>query len=334
MSDHLSKRNHPAPIDPIRRRLIEGFACIGAGAALLPCCLGHAALAATGQLRFDLSEIADGIFAFEGVVDLETRSNEGAIANLAVVVGKDAAAVIDSGGSLVEAKSFIEAIGKVTDKPVRYLVNTHMHPDHIFGNAAFRDLGATIVGHRNLPRALEARGAFYLKSYREQIGDILMEGIEIVPPTKLVEDRLQFDLGGRVLELRAWEAAHTDNDLTAYDAATRTLFAGDLVFVKHLPTLDGSLLGWLRQMDALAAIGAERVVPGHGPVPSAWPEALDAERHYFEVLANDLRKAIAAGTPLAEAVKTAGRSEANKWALFDEYNGRNATTAYAELEWE
>jgi quinoprotein relay system zinc metallohydrolase 2 len=334
MSDHVLKERPPGPIDPLRRRLVGGFTCVGLSTALLPCCLGHAVLAATGQFRFDLKEIADGVFAFQGVVDLEMPSNEGAIANLAVVVGKDAAAVIDSGGSLVEANAFIEAIGKLTAKPVRYLINTHMHPDHIFGNAAFRDLGAAIVGHRNLPRALDARGTFYLKSYREQIGEALMQGIEIVPPTVLVRDRLELDLGGRKLELRAWEAAHTDNDLTAYDATTRTLFAGDLVFVKHLPTLDGSLLGWLRQMGALAAIGAERVVPGHGPVPSAWPDALDAERHYFEILASDLRKAIAAGTPLAEAVKTAGRSEAGKWALFEEYNGRNATAAYAELEWE
>jgi len=334
MSDSLSRGRGAAPIDPLRRRLIGGFACVGVSAALLPCCLGHAALAATGQIGFELKEIADGVFTFQGVVDLETPANEGAIANLAVIVGSDALAIIDSGGSLVEAKAFIEAVRKVTAKPVRYLINTHMHPDHIFGNAAFRDLGATIVGHRNLPRALEARGAFYLKSYREQIGETLMQGIEIVPPTMLVKDRLKLDLGGRVIELKAWEAAHTDNDLTAYDGATRTLFAGDLVFVKHLPTLDGSLLGWMRQMDALAAIKAERVVPGHGPIPSAWPEALEAERRYFEVLASDLRKAIAAGIPLAEAVKTAGRSEAGNWALFEEYNGRNATAAYAELEWE
>lgn len=322
------------PIDRVRRKLVSGFACTAVSAAMLPCCLGRAALAAAGGLEFTVRNVADGVFAFQGVDELMNAANQGAISNLGVVVGTDAVAVIDSGGSMVEANAFIAAIGKISPKPVRYLINTHMHPDHIFGNAGFREIGATIVGHHNLPRALEARGAFYLQSFRQQIGDALMKGVEIIPPTMLVDDRLQLDLGGRVLELQAWKAAHTDNDLTVFDSATRTLFAGDLVFVGSLPTLDGSLLGWLRQMDALAAIGAARVVPGHGPVPADWPQALTAERRYFEVLAGDIRKAIADGTPLSEAVKAAGASERGNWRLFDEYNERNATAAFAELEWE
>ena len=70
------------------------------------------------------------------------------------------------------------------------------------------------------------------------------------------------------------------------------------------------------------------------PAPADWPDALQPERRYFEVLARDIREAIAAGRPLSEAVLTAGRSEAGNWALFDDYNERNATAAYAELEWE
>jgi quinoprotein relay system zinc metallohydrolase 2 len=317
--------------DPVRRGMMKGFASFGVSA--LPCSFAHRVFAAT-EAEFTLRDIADGVFAYQGVNELMHPENEGAIANLGVVVGSDAVAVIDSGGSLVEALAFIAAIEKTTSKPVRYLINTHVHPDHIFGNAAFRPLGPEIVGHRNLLAALEARGQYYLHSYREQLGDKIMEGIEIVPPTLLVDDILQLDLGGRVLELKAWEAAHTDNDLTVLDATSGTLFAGDLAFMGHLPTIDGSLLGWLRQMDALAAIEAQRVVPGHGPVSSAWPAALDDERRYFDVLAADLRKAIKQGTPLAEAVKTAGRSEAPNWALFDDFNERNATAAYAELEWE
>lgn len=291
-------------------------------------------MAASSVVEFSAKEIADGVFALQGVDELMSPTNDGAIANLGFIVGNDSVAVIDSGGSLVEAEAFLAAIAKVTDKPIRYLINTHMHPDHIFGNAAFKKIGATIVGHHNLPRALQVRGAFYLQSFREQVGDALMKGVEIVPPTLLVDDRLELDLGGRKLELRAWKAAHTDNDLTILDSASATLFSGDLLFVDSLPTLDGSLLGWLGQMDALASISAARVVPGHGPAPSPWPQALAAERRYFEVLASDIRKAIAAGTPLAEAVKTAGQSERNNWALFDDYNERNATAAYAELEWE
>ena len=281
-----------------------------------------------------LDEIAEGVLVFGGVDEIMAPENHGAICNIAAVIGGECVAVIDSGGSIVEAKAFIAALEAVTDKPVRYLVNTHMHPDHIFGNAAFRKPGLTIVGHKNLPRALEARGPFYLQSYRRQLGEEMMKGIEIVLPTVTVDATMDIDLGGRTLSLRAWKAAHTDNDLTAFDARTRTFFAGDLVFLRHLPTLDGSLLGWMRQMEDLAAVPAERVVPGHGPSSAGWPSALQSERRYFDALAGDLRKAIQAGVPMSEAVTVAGQSERDNWALFDEYNERNATAAYAELEWE
>lgn len=307
-----------------RRQFIGGVAL----AALSP--------APTRAADFEpvLKPLGDGIYGFAGAAEPMTPANHGAICNVGLVVGTRSAAVIDSGGSYLEGMALLDAVRGITDKPIRYLVNTHMHPDHIFGNAAFKDTGTEIVGHRNLPAALEARGAFYLQSYRRQIGDELMRGVEIIPPTLLVTDRMELDLGGRTLSLRAWEPAHTDNDLTAQDSATGILFSGDLVFLDHLPTLDGSLLGWMRQLDDLSAMPASGVVPGHGPVPSAWSDAIAPERRYFETLATDLRAAIKSGVPLAQAVKTAGQSERGNWALFDEYNERNATTAYAELEWE
>ena len=295
---------------------------------------GQAHAAASLPKALALVEVAEGVYAYQGAHGLMTNINAGAISNLGAIVGSDAVAVIDSGGSLAEAHALIAAITEVSAKPIRYLINTHMHPDHVFGNAAFRDLGATIVGHRNLPRALASRREFYLRNVREQMGDEPMRGVEIVAATMLVDDRLGLDLGGRTLELRAWKPAHTDNDLTVFDTVTRTLFTGDLVFLGHLPTVDGSLLGWMRQLDELAAVDAARVVPGHGPVTAPWPQALDAERRYFGILARDLRKSIANGEPLSEAVKTAAASERPKWALFEAHNERNATAAYAELEWE
>jgi quinoprotein relay system zinc metallohydrolase 2 len=280
-----------------------------------------------------LQKVADGIYGFTGVHALMSGENAGAICNISVIVGGESVAVVDSGGSVVEARALLAAIKAITDKPVRYLINTHMHPDHVFGNAAFRDVGASIIGHHKLPLALAGRVELYLARFRQQMGEDAMQGVEVVVPTVLVEDRFVLDLGGRKLELKAWQPAHTDNDLTVLDLQTQTLCAGDLVFVDHLPTLDGSLLGWLRQTEQLGAIRADRVIPGHGPV-SVWPQAMQSQTRYLTVLADDLRKAIAKGQPLSEAVEIAGQSEREKWALFDEYHGRNATTAYAELEWE
>jgi len=290
--------------------------------------------ARAADIKPTLKSIAENVYAFTGVAAMMEPSNQGAICNVGLVVGSEAAALIDSGGSYLEGTELLHSVRAITDKPLRYLINTHMHPDHIFGNAAFKETGAQIVGHANLPAALEARGAFYIQSFRRQLGDDLMRGVEIIPPTLLVTDRMELDLGNRKLELRAWQPAHTDNDLTVIDATSGILFAGDLVFLEHLPTLDGSLLGWIRQLDELAAIPAAGVVPGHGPSPSTWPDAITPERSYFDALAKDLRASIKAGIPLAEAAKTAGQSERTKWKLFDEYNERNATTAYAELEWE
>ena len=105
-----------------------------------------------------------------------------------------------------------------------------------------------------------------------------------MPPTLLVDGTLKLDLGARTLILRAWPAAHSDSDLTVLDEKTGTLFAGDLVFLAHMPVLDGSIRGWLSGIDELGALPAQRVVPGHGPV-SEWPAALADERRYLETLA-------------------------------------------------
>jgi quinoprotein relay system zinc metallohydrolase 2 len=283
---------------------------------------------------FSIERIADGDFVHVGLVAVTMPENAGDIANLGVIIGQNAAAVVDTGGSIRVGQQLLRAIRSITDAPIRYVINTHEHPDHVFGNAAMPS-DVTFVGHRNLPAALAKRGPYYLRSYRWQLGEAEIEEVRIISPSLLVDHETSLDLGGRTLRLMAWSpAAHSDCDLTVLDEKTGVLFGGDLVFIRHVPVIDGSTKGWLSVLDRLEQVPAKLVVPGHGPAVATWPQALDDERRYLLQVVHDARRAIAAGTPLARAVADIGQSERGKWDLFDDYNARNAIVAFSELEWE
>ena len=259
-------------------------------------------------------EIAQGVYAYEGAIALMDHANEGAIANIGFIVGDEAVAVVDTGGSVIEGQRLHAAIAKITDKPIRYVINTHEHPDHVFGNAAFEAQDVTFVGHKNLPRALLQRKDFYLTAFKLMIGEDLIKDVKIIPPTLLVDigkdKEMRLDLGHRTIVLRAWPIMHTDCDLTVFDEKTATLFTGDLVFFQHVPVVDGSVKGWLAAMDDLVAIPAKLAIPGHGEIGLDWPQALADERAYLTKLTKDLRGLIAKGDDVGEAAKEAGQSEA------------------------
>jgi quinoprotein relay system zinc metallohydrolase 2 len=308
---------------PTRREILLGGFCL--------CCL-PGALRASETGPFVMEEIAKGVHVRRGLDEDATQANENAIANAGFILGRDAVLVTDPGGSFTDGERLRAAIAQITSLPVKYVVMSHVHPDHIFGASAFLKDSPVFIGHARLTEALQQRGVYYRDKLTALIGPEQTE--TVVLPNMEIRQKTEIDLGGRIVELTAHAPAHTDCDVSLFDKNTGTLFPADLLFVQRMPSLDGSLRGWLKTLDELKNDAAARAVPGHGPVAVEWPSASAAITRYLTTLERDTRHAIAEGNDIEATIKIAAASERTEWKLFDDYNTRNATEAYKELEWE
>ena len=287
--------------------------------------------AAAGALPVE--EVAPGIYVHFGKHELPDKVNHGAIANIGFIVGDRCVAVIDTGGNPNEGWALRQAVQETTDKPICYVINTHVHPDHIYGNIAFKAPGVRFVGHHKLERAMASRAGFYIDKAADQL-DVALTAKNIIPPDLPVKKHMKIDLGGRELMLTAHQTAHTDNDLTVYDEKTDTLWISDLLFIEHLPVIDGSLKGWLAELKRFEQHDYKIVIPGHGPVVTDWPKSMQPQKLYLEALLTEIREMIEAGKYIEEAVEQVGLRFKDQWRLFDQFHRKNVTTAFAELEWE
>jgi len=292
-----------------------------------------ALIACAEEPPFRLAEIAPGVYLHQGVtVDFADPRHDD-IANIGFIIGTKCVAVIDTGGSIKIGAALRAAVRNVTDLPICYVINTHVHFDHVLGNLSFAEDKPGFIGHAGLADAIESSRAFFMKEFSAELGGSPTAS-SVIGPTQTVSDTLSLDLGGRKLLLTAWPAAHTHADLTVMDEQTRTLWAGDLVFREHIPVLDGSLKGWLSVMKTLKSIDAKIIVPGHGPPGNAWTDVLTAQESYLNSLLEETRRAIADGVFMEDAINAVGAGAKGQWLLYDQHHRGNVTKAYVELEWE
>ena len=290
----------------------------------------------TGGATLSVSEVQPGVFVHTGALEDWGRANGGDVSNMVFVVGSRCVAVIDTGGTPALGQAWLNTVRLHSSLPVCYVINTHTHLDHLLGNVAFAQgvsPAPQFVASARYAATMSAREPYYRNALERDFG-IRLTHADIVYPTLTVERNLDLDLGGRSLHLQAWPVAHTDNDLTVLDQRTRTLIASDLLFVQQLPALDGKLRGWLCAMAALRDLSVATVVPGHGPVRNDWPAAMDAQADYLTGLLRDTRAALHKGLGLQQAVDRITVPANAHWALVEQFQRRNVTAAYAELEWD
>ena len=255
--------------------------CQAAGRAYLPAAGVSKQAWTCGTDGFWLAEVAPGVYVHKGAQAEPGPGNGGDTANIGFVIGDDAIAVIDAGGSDAVAGALLAGIRARSDLPVRWLVLTHMHPDHVMGAGMIAGQGAGVVAHPALAAGLAARYAHYHAAYARDIGPG-WQAAEVPPEISPAPDEI--DLGNRVLELRRHATGHTSNDLSVYDRRTGTWFLGDLVFLGHMPSIDGDLRGWQGAIAAAGERPADRPIVAVAAAGAIWYYNEDGSFNYGQSL--------------------------------------------------
>lgn len=232
--------------------------------ALLSLCLFHPAV----QAENGLSKITDSAYSYVDVKEAAPKKSFGA--NAGIVIGKDFLVAVDSLMSAREAKRLIKDIKKVSQKPIKFLINTHFHLDHTLGNSEFARLGAIIISQENDKENMQKAGEGMLK-YAKQSGlsDQDLKGTKISYPTLTFDNRIRLDLGNTRVEIIYLGPSHTTGSVLVYLPQDKVLFTGDILFTDFHPFLgNADIEGWIKVLDHILAMDVDKIIPGHGPVSS------------------------------------------------------------------
>ena len=295
------------------------------------CILVICALSGAAQTKgpgFAVTKIGEGVYAALGEDGGAAGSNAG------FIIGSNGVAVVDTFTAVAPAKELLAEIRKVTNLPIRYVVNTHYHLDHVGGNAVFAEAGATIVAHHNVlgwerTENLKFFGADPKPERRAQV-----EGL--VLPNKTYIDKIDVDLGDRVIKVR-YMLGHTGGDSVVFvhDKNTDVVFGGDIIWQKHLPNLiDASTAPWTDTLNKLLADHPKATfVSGHGGLATA-ADVKDF-RNYLVALRADIAKAQAegrSGDDLVTAVTAELKPTYGAWGFFNYFIKPDINFTAAELK--
>jgi glyoxylase-like metal-dependent hydrolase (beta-lactamase superfamily II) len=295
---------------------------------------GLAALPSHAAPPLKLQRVAPDVWFAQGEAALGSPANRNFISNAGVVITNEGVVLIDALGSPALAQELVAAVREITPQPIRWVILTHYHADHIYGLQVFKALGATILAHQAGREYLNSdTAALRLQASRETLAPWIDENTRLVPADRWLAGDELLVLGGQRLHIRHVGPAHTPEDLAVFVESARVLFAGDLVFRGRIPFVgQADSRGWIAALGGLIALQPQWVVPGHGPL-SAEPVAdLKLTRDYLLHLRKTMGEAAANLEPFDEAYARADWSAFQHLPLFQAANRMNAYNTYLLME--
>lgn len=305
-----------------------------AAAALLP---GLAACASAGQRQDSIApraeQVARGVYLMAGATGLADPQNLGRIGNAGFIVGETGVLAIDTGTSHAHGQALLQAIRRVTDKPVRLALVTHTRPEFLFGGGAFREAGIPVAMHEKTARLMASRCENCLKQLRQTVGEAAMQETAMYKPDRQFASSHEVDAIGRAVRVLYFGHSSGPGDIAVYDEASGVLFGGGLLDNRRIPDIQDAVLdGWKQALAALRSLRVNTIVPGHGPATSS--ELVITVERYLVQLEDRARALAEAGTSLIDVPDATVLPEFSQWAQYDSIHPRNATIAYLRFERE
>jgi len=292
------------------------------------------ALPASAQQAVEPVSVAPGVWMVQGASALGSPANRNYISNAAFVVTSDGVVVVDALGSPALADELIAAIRRITPQPIRHVIVTHYHADHVYGLQAFQALGAQITAHRDGQLYLNSdTAALRLKASRDELAPWIDDNTRLVPADRWLAEPWRFSLGGTAFVVQPVGPAHTAEDLVVYLPGAGVLLAGDIVFRGRVPFVGQADSGrWIEALDRLLAFDTRVIVPGHGPVSSQAKADLQLTRDYLVYLRQAMAQAAQNLEPFEEAYAKTDWSRFEHLPLFRAANRINAYNTYLLME--
>ncbi|RTZ42422.1 MBL fold metallo-hydrolase [Candidimonas sp. SYP-B2681] len=280
-----------------------------------------------------MQELAPGVYAIIGENAEAAPENHGAVGNQGVLIGDDGVILIDTGTSARYAAEQLDALKRLTPKPVVLAINTHQSPAFVFGNGTLALQGVPILAHRDVADLIRQRCERCLKKLNEVLGAQEMAGTTVTVPDRLIEGAMVITVAGRQLDIVYFGHTSSPGSIGIIDRASGVLFAGGLVSIGRIPDVkDARIDNWLDALDKLKARKPRLLVPGEGPVSA--PSQVDDLAGYLRALQSSVIGVYKGGAGLGEAAKLSRLPQFERWPLYDPLHNKNVEQLYLQLERE